>query len=68
MRSVTVFGCNRPKMGDDLENPIQYLSSLHESSCKEVFLRKFESKVYKKLFIWEKSSHLGETSGEISAE
>ena len=46
LRSVTVFGRNRPKMGDDLENLIQYLNSLHESSWKEVFLRKFKSKLF----------------------
>ena len=46
LRSVTVFGRNRPKMGDDLENLIRYLNSLHESSWKEVFLRKFKSKLF----------------------
>ena len=34
-------------MGEDLENPIQYLNSLHEISWNEVFLRKFKSKVFR---------------------
>ena len=44
MRSVTIFGRNRPKIGDDLENQIQYLNSLLESLWKEEFLRNLNQK------------------------
>ena len=44
MRSVTIFGRNRPKIGDNFENQIQYLNSLLESSWKEEFLRNLNQK------------------------